>query len=422
MSKAWPAFGAPTLSVAGLLAHTSGLATCIPSGTRLRHLLEPLPMAEWLAAAAAGAAAGTAEAATSAHVPGGFGGAEFEGAPWGWAVAGLLHAVAPEGASASSSSGGGGGGGGGFGGGGGSGDGGGGGGCEWSLQALLEQRVTSPLGIQDELRLSLTPRMSERAARFTTSPMMRELGLEISDMISGDHARSDKSAPPPAAAAAAPDAAATAASTAAPKATAKAVRAVVGSDNAPDVYEQSAADGAQWERFQGAQQLQSPATLNAAQLRAACVPGVSAHGSARALSRFYASLAAGGAQPAGGGEPAAAAAAAAASASSGLRLPHAALARAARPASSGMLNSAPATWGLGFQLGRVVDASGRSLPLVGHLGLGGVAGLAVPAAGVALAVTVSQLSVRCAPTRRLVELLLRECGLRLEPGFLPEDD
>jgi len=391
--------------VAGLLAHTSGLATCIPSGTRLRHLLEPLPMAEWLAAAAAGAAAGTAEAATSAHVPAGFGGAEFEGAPWGWAVAGLLHAVAPEGASASSSSGGGG----------------GGGGCEWSLQALLEQRVTSPLGIQDELRLSLTPRMRERAARFTTSPMMRELGLEISDMISGDHARSDKSAPPPAAAAAAPDAAATAASTAAPKATAKALRAVVGSDDAPDVYEQSAADGAQWERFQGAQQLQSPATLNAAQLRAACVPGVSAHGSARALSRFYASLAAGGAQPAGGGEPAAAAAAAAAAAS-GLRLPHAALARAARPASSGVLNSAPATWGLGFQLGRVVDASGRSLPLVGHLGLGGVAGLAVPAAGVALAVTVSQLSVRCAPTRRLVELLLRECGLRLEPGFLPEDD
>ena len=267
--------------------------------------------------------------------------------------------------------------------------------------------------------------MSERAARFTTSPMLRELGLEISDMLSGDRARSDKSAPPPAAAAAAPEAAATAASTAAPKATATAVRGAVGSDDASDVYEQSAADGAQWERFQGAQQLQSPATLNAAQLRAACVPGVSAHGSARALSRFYAALAGGGAQPAGGGEPAATAAAATAAlaaSSSGLRLSHAALARAAQPASSGVLNSAPATWGLSFQLGRVVDASGRSLALVGHLGLGGVAGLAVPAAGVALAVTVSQLSVRCTPTRRLVELLLRECGLRLEPGFLPEDD
>ena len=156
----------------------------------------------------------------------------------------------------------------------------------------------------------------------------------------------------------------------------------MGSDDAPDMYEQSAADGAQWERFQGAQQLQSPATLNAAQLRAACVPGVSAHGSARALARFYAALA-GGDEPAGGAEPAAAASTA------GLRLPQAVVAHAARPASSGTLNSAPATWGLGgFQLGRVVDTSGRSLPLVGHLGLGGVVGLAVPGAGVALAVTV----------------------------------
>ena len=144
------------------------------------------------------------------------------------------------------------------------------------------------------------------------------------------------------------------------------------------------------------------------------MPGVSAHGSARALARFYAALA-GGDEPAGGAEPAAAASTA------GLRLPQAVVAHAARPASSGTLNSAPATWGLGgFQLGRVVDTSGRSLPLVGHLGLGGVVGLAVPGAGVALAVTVSQLSVRCAPTRRLVELLLRECGLRLEPGFFSE--
>ena len=43
--KAWPAFGAPSLSVGGLLAHRSGLAACIPSGTRLKHLLQPLPMA-----------------------------------------------------------------------------------------------------------------------------------------------------------------------------------------------------------------------------------------------------------------------------------------------------------------------------------------------------------------------------------------
>ena len=192
------------------------------------------------------------------------------------------------------------------------------------------------------------------------------------------------------------------------KAKAKALRAA-GSDDAPDVYEQSVDSGTEWERFQGAQQLQNPATLNAAQLRAACVPGVSAHGSARALARFYAALA-GGAEDSG-----------AAPLTASLRLPQAALAHAARPSSSGMLNSAPATWGLGLQLGHVVDAAGRTLPLVGHLGLGGVVGLAVPGAGVALAVTVSQLSVRCAPTRRLVELLLRECGLRLKPGFFAED-
>ena len=86
------------------------------------------------------------------------------------------------------------------------------------------------------------------------------------------------------------------------------------------------------------------------------MPGISAHGSARALARFYAALA-GGAEPAGNAEPAGAAApaAAATAAAAGLRLPHAVVAHAARPASRGMLNSAPATWGLGgFQLGQVV--------------------------------------------------------------------
>ena len=104
---------------------------------------------------------------------------------------------------------------------------------------------------------------AERAARFTTSQMMRELGLEISDMMGAA-----ASAPLPAAAAA-PEAAAGGAGS--PKA--QALRPA-GPGDAPDVYEQSAGDGAQWERFQGAQQLQNPATLNAAQLRSACVPGV----------------------------------------------------------------------------------------------------------------------------------------------------
>merc|ERR1740139_1688807 len=226
--KAWPAFGAPSLSVGGLLAHRSGLAACIPSGTRLKHLLQPLPMAAWLAAAAAETAGRAQRAAASDLVAGERGGAEFEGAPWGWTVAGLLHA-----SSLSS--------GGGLGGGGGGGSGG-----EWSLQVLLEQCVTAPLGIAGELRVSLTPEMSRQlAARFTTSQMMRELGLEISDMMGAA-----ASEPPPATAVqeAAGDAGT-------PKA--KALRAA-GSDDEPDVYEQSAGDGTQWERFQGAQQPRTP--------------------------------------------------------------------------------------------------------------------------------------------------------------------
>eukprot|EP00966_Prymnesium_polylepis_P227340 5260604-Prymnesium_polylepis.2 len=47
-------------------------------------------------------------------------------------------------------------------------------------------------------------------------------------------------------------------------------------------------------------------------------------------------------------------------------------------------------------------------------------GLVVPGCAVTVAVTTSQLSARCAPTRRLVELMLRECGLTLQPGFLPD--
>ena len=39
--------------------------------------------------------------------------------------------------------------------------------------------------------------------------------------------------------------------------------------------------------------------------------------------------------------------------------------------------------------------------------------------GVALAVTVSQLSSRAAVARRVTDLLLQECGLALQGGFFP---
>lgn len=177
-----------------------------------------------------------------------------------------------------------------------------------------------------------------------------------------------------------------------------------GGESDGDVYAQSAAaEGVVWERFQGAQQLQNPSVLNSRQVRTACVPGVSAHGSARALAAFYAALCAADVQGSGP-----------------LRLRRATLARAMKLALSGTLNGERVSWGLGLQLGQVADSAGRTYTLIGHVGLGGTVGMGVPECGVALAVTVSQLSAHCGASRRLVELMLRECGLTLKPGFLPE--
>jgi len=326
----------------------------------LRQLLRPEAMAAWLAEQQAPLSGSPTEA-------------EYEGAPWGWAIAGLLRAAGSGGGGAAA----------GF-------------ECdnEWSLQRLCESDVTDPLGLSSELRLTLTEAMSSsRAARHTTSAMLREMGVELSDMLS--------------AAANAGGATATAAAAAKPSARAEPAKngsssklAAADADVADVYVESSQEEGLDWERFQGAQQLQNPATLNSAQLREACVPGVSAHGSARALASLYAALT----SPNG---------------LRALRLPSGLLESAAQPASSGTLNGEPVSWGLGLQLGFATGGSGgRTYTVVGHLGLGTV-GLAVPECGVALAVTVSQLSSRAAVARRVTDLLLQECGLALQGGFFP---
>jgi len=260
----------------------------------------------------------------------------------------------------------------------------GGGGGGW-LQEVLERELTGGLGVADELRFSLTEEMCrERAVRHSVSAMMREMGIELSDMLN-----SPNGGAPPAAAKG---------SSRAP--TAEKLPSRQQSDDT-ELFEKSAGEGVQWERFQGSQHLQSPPALNSRQLRTACIPGVSAHGSARGLAAFYAAFAGGGSGPS-------------------LQLPRELLAQVAMPRTSGELNGGAATWGLGVQLGEVVDQGGRKHVLLGHLGLGGSVGLCVPECGVAVAVTVSQLSTRCDASRRLVELLLRECGLSLQPGFFPD--
>ena len=177
LAAVWPDFSLPALSVASLLSHRSGLASALPSFARLRTLLEPLAMSKWLALNAAAkseranttaaATAGTASAGGSGSTPPGSSevevGAEYEGAPWGWAVAGLLHAATPHSPSPTLTDG--------------TradnrpterGDG------TWSLQDVFEKMVAAPLGLADELRLVLTEGQArERAATHSMGAMMR---------------------------------------------------------------------------------------------------------------------------------------------------------------------------------------------------------------------------------------------------------
>jgi CubicO group peptidase (beta-lactamase class C family) len=129
---------------------------------------------------------------------------------------------------------------------------------------------------------------------------------------------------------------------------------------------------------------QNPAAYNMRLLRRGALPGASAFASARALAAFYAAVAEGRLFDAGRG----------------------AFARAAAP---GALDGEPTRWALGMQVGTAGKGEQRAAVL-GHRGMGGSVGLCVPQAGVAIAVTVSQLSARRDATRRLLAVALEACG------------
>ena len=85
IARAWRNFGLPAgkqhVNLAQLLKHTSGLGAALPKRARLKRLLDCEAMERHVAAAAL--AEPEHQAAT----------ADFEGAPWGWAIAGLLRAL-----------------------------------------------------------------------------------------------------------------------------------------------------------------------------------------------------------------------------------------------------------------------------------------------------------------------------------------
>ena len=73
-------------------------------------------------------------------------------------------------------------------------------------------------------------------------------------------------------------------------------------------------------------------------------------------------------------------------------------------------------WAAGFMVGHCLDGSGRKIAVLGHGAPGGTVGLCLPDAGLALASTVSKLSPSRTATRKGLDLLLSEHGLKLPPG------
>ena len=359
----WPGFsagGKGALTVAQLLRHAlPGAKTALmPKRARLRQLLELPAMEAYVAAANLdGTAAAAAAAVAAAPAAGGSAAAaraptgEFEGAPWGWVLSGLLRAAS--------------------------------GGSD--VHALLADLVCTPLELGHELRLKVAPEEAAQVARHSIATLMQELQVDMSNLegFAGNASPSDE----PAVSAGTPS-----------------------SSGPPDPNDPFAASAGSidWERFQGPAQLMNPATFNSAAVREAGVPGCAMLGSARALAYFYAALASG--RTLGKNEA--------------LRR------RLVADPAPGWLDDEPVQWGLGMQLGSIRSqsdelSSGAASPgvttVLGHRGLGGTVGFAIPAASLGVAVTVSRLSTKREVTRRLLELVLEdtECGgWRLPSGGL----
>jgi hypothetical protein len=350
-------------------------------------------------AAAATSATPAAPTATPALLP-----AAYEGAPFGWALGGALRAAS----------------------------------AGTPLPALLASRLTAPLGIKDEMLLSLPGGQHPRSVCHSAAELPDEADLELLALFSGQDAEEETD---------------TSDGNSQPKQIAQGGQTRQGSADAAGEPHQETAHGGQTARTSGADagqtawgsgagaggeqqggttqaggaraagqtvnrggaaggarpavgagstdtppamgageakgkarstaRLLSPAGLNMRRMRAACVPGASAHASAFALATFYSALAA------------------------GRLLPRPVLSRAARRTSTGLLASEEATWGLGFQLGSLQDGEWRHVVL-GHAATGGSLAFCVPEIGLAVAITVSRLTADRAATRRILALVLRE--------------
>ena len=273
---------------------------------------------------------------------------DFGGATYGWTVSGMLRAVAPA-----------------------TGDEAGG------MDDLLIRHILSPLNLTRELMMRCDQDDADAAARLvrhSTAELMKEMGLSLSDLTSSSSPSPDAAGPsatPPA--------------------------ALSPEDGSADPFA-ATSNEVDWERFQGPQQLQMPGTFNSKRLVHAGLPGGAMLGSARALAQYYDAL--------GRAEIISAAS----------------LRHAMASPTSGTLEEEPVEWALGWQLGwmhraayrasqsDLVAARPKKVRVLGHRGTGGTVAFCAPDAGLAIAITVSQLSTTKRSTRRLLTVALEECG------------
>eukprot|EP00873_Tetraselmis_striata_P006515 jgi/Tetstr1/426779/TSEL_016994.t1 len=159
-----------------------------------------------------------------------------------------------------------------------------------------------------------------------------------------------------------------------------------------------------WARFRGKEHLLNPTTFNMRQVREAALPAANGHMSAAALARFYAGLVS-----AVDGAPR-------------LLTPEtvAACLRCADELQGGggggerdvMLAQSGARFGLGFQVHAVESAAGEALHSMGHAGVGGSLGFAIPEKEIAVGITVNNLTSSRAVTNALTALICRELGVQ----------
>ena len=390
LANLWPPFaqnGKEKLTLLHLLSHQTGLQHAYPADASLNDLIDTGAMVAHVASAPM-----TAPGAPTGGSSADGGGMRYEGLPWGCGLWGVLQACTGQ-----------------------------------PLPALLLGRICAPLGLPvepeaAELLLSVPSSPAAAAAaceaRVVThdaSALLKRAGLDLSEVLTTASAPEDEGDGPSDA-----DVEAGVASTPGGNGSKGS------SDGGGCGGGGGGGGGGGMMMMMGPQVLLAPHFLNMQKLRTATLPGVSMHGTARALAVFYDGVGSAKLLPtevvselprlasfvARGHTATPASPASARTNPSPVKSPP-------LPAvSGGASNAKGVRWAAGFQLGEAaveMPVTGEKLlvSVLGHGAVGGSVGFVVPAAGLALAVTVSKLAPHRRASQRLIEMLLDEFGVRL---------